>query len=231
VVANITSGQLVSRLGAYKGLLLGSLVVLVASFALLALTVTTHESQLGISLKMVLLGVGLGPSIPLFTLAIQTSVPPQQIGVATAAATFFRQMGTTIGLAILGTIFATSFAGELRRTAPSRDELPPEMQAQMQHSGGGEDARGTFSAAAAKANADASIDKAPLPEPAKAAARERAHKAIDAIDHSFKHSLTSALVNVFWISLVIAAIGLLVTAFLPQLALRRGPPTGPPAVD
>jgi EmrB/QacA subfamily drug resistance transporter len=165
VAANIASGQLVSRLGAYKGLLLGSLVVLVGSFALLALTLTTSETQLGISLKMVLLGIGLGPSIPLFTLAIQTSVPPQQIGVATAAATFFRQMGTTIGIAIIGTIFATSLATGMR------GHMPP------------------------------------------------------------KEAYTTALIHVFWVSLAIAAIGLAVTTFLPQLPLRRGPGAGPPAVD
>ncbi len=113
VTANIVAGQLVSRIGSYKGILLGSLVVQVGAFALFATTLSTAESQLSVSLKMALLGIGLGPAIPLFTLAIQTAVPPRDIGVATAAATFFRQMGTTIGIAILGTIFATSFGGAL----------------------------------------------------------------------------------------------------------------------
>ncbi|HEY5951995.1 MAG TPA: MDR family MFS transporter [Kofleriaceae bacterium] len=231
VAANITSGQLVSRLGAYKGLLIGSLVVLVASFALLALTLTTAESQLGISLKMVLLGIGLGPSIPLFTLAIQTSVPPQQIGVATAAATFFRQMGTTIGIAILGTIFATSFAGSLQREMPPADQIPAAMQGNHQAGGGETGGHVAFDAATAKAKADRQIEEAPMPPPAKAEAKRRAHLAIDRVDHAFKRAFTSALINVFWISLVIALIGLLVTVFLPQLPLRRGPPSGPPSVE
>ena len=109
VAANITSGQLVARAGKYKALLIGSLVVLVGSFALLALTLDTDATQLGVSAKMVLLGIGLGPSIPLFTLAIQNAVPPHEIGVATAAATFFRQMGATIGIAIVGSVFAVSY--------------------------------------------------------------------------------------------------------------------------
>jgi EmrB/QacA subfamily drug resistance transporter len=231
VAANITSGQLVSRLGKYKGLLIGSLIVLVASFALLALTLSTDDTQLDMSLKMVLLGIGLGPSIPLFTLAIQTSVPPQQIGVATAAATFFRQMGTTIGIAILGTIFATSFAGSLKRQMPPADQMPAAMRASMQSSGGETGAHVAFDAATAKANADRQIDMSPMPAPGKATAKHQAHAAIDRVDHAFKQAFTSALVNVFWISLAIALIGLLVTTFVPQLQLRRGPPSGPPSVE
>jgi EmrB/QacA subfamily drug resistance transporter len=233
VLANVVTGQLVARLGSYKGLLIGSLVVLVASFLLLALTVTTDESQASVSLKMVLLGIGLGPSIPLFTLAIQTSVPPQQIGVATAAATFFRQMGTTIGIAVIGTIFATSFAGALKREMPAPTAMPPQMRAAQESKGGGDresNARVAFDAKKAKANADASIDAAPMPPEAKVGAKQQAHAAIDKVDHAFKHSFTDALLNVFWVSLAIALLGLLVTAFLPSLPLRAGPPgSKPPA--
>jgi EmrB/QacA subfamily drug resistance transporter len=228
VAANITSGQLVSRLGKYKGLLIGSLIVLVASFALLAVTLSTTESQLSVSLKMVLLGIGLGPSIPLFTLAIQTSVPPQQIGVATAAATFFRQMGTTIGIAIIGTIFATSFAGSLKREMPPADQMPAAMRASERHEA---DARVAFDAASAKASADRQIDMSPMPSAGKTLAKQRAHAAIEGVDRAFKQAFTSALVNVFWISLVIALIGLVITTFVPQLQLRRGPPSGPPSVE
>jgi EmrB/QacA subfamily drug resistance transporter len=231
VAANITSGQLVSRLGKYKALLLGSLVVQAASFALFALTLSTDDSQLDVSLKMALLGVGLGPSIPLFTLAIQNSVPPPQIGVATAAATFFRQTGTTIGLAILGTIFATSFAGSLKREMPPADRMPAAMRASMEHSGGEAGARVAFDARAARANAERQIEMSPMPNAGKVIAKQQAHEAIKSVDHAFKQAFTNALVSVFWVSLVIALIGLMVTTFLPQLPLRRGRSAGPPSVE
>ena len=67
-----------------------------------------------------------------------------------------------------------------------------------------------------------------MPPPAKEAAKQRAHAAIDGVDHAFKQAFTRSLVNVFWISLVIALIGLVVTVFLPQLPLRRAPPAGRP---
>lgn len=224
VAANITAGQAVSRVGKYKGILLGSLVVQCAAFVILALTLSPESTRSHVSTEMVLLGIGLGPSIPLFTLAIQTAVPIHEIGVATAAATFFRQMGGTIGIAIVGTIFATSFAGALQR------DMPPEAKAQMaQHSsGGGEgDARVAFDVQKVKAKADADIDASPMPPAAKDQAKQHAHDNIEKVGRVFKTAFTDALVRAFWVSLMIAALGLLLTFFLPALPLRAGPQ--PPA--
>lgn len=115
VTANILAGNLVSRLGSYKGLLLGAMGTMVVGFGVLYATLDTEATQLGVSVKMVLLGIGLGPAIPLFTLAVQNAVAPHQIGVATAAATFARSMGATVGLAVVGTVFASSFADNVTR--------------------------------------------------------------------------------------------------------------------
>jgi EmrB/QacA subfamily drug resistance transporter len=116
VAGNVLSGQIVSRLGRYRRLMLASLVLLAGAFALMGLTLHVGSTQLGVTLKMILVGLGLGPSIPLYTLAIQNAVPPRQIGVATASATFFRQMGATVGVAVLGTVFASSL-GDAGREA------------------------------------------------------------------------------------------------------------------
>lgn len=113
VAGNVLSGQIVSKLGRYRALMLGSLVLLMGAFLYLALTLGLGSTQGDVTLKMVLVGLGLGPSIPLYTLAIQNAVPPQQLGVATATATFFRQMGATIGVAMLGTAFANRLANAL----------------------------------------------------------------------------------------------------------------------
>jgi EmrB/QacA subfamily drug resistance transporter len=117
VAGNIGSGQLVTRFGRYRPLMLLSLALLMVAFALLALTLNPGSTQLGTTLKMILVGVGLGPSIPLYTLAIQNAVPPHRIGVATASATFFRQMGATVGVAVLGTVFANEIGARLVATA------------------------------------------------------------------------------------------------------------------
>jgi EmrB/QacA subfamily drug resistance transporter len=128
VAGNVLSGQLVSRLGKYKPLMLGSLVLLIVGFSVMAFTLTAASTQGEVTVKMVLLGLGLGPSIPLYTIAIQNSVPPQQLGVTTSMVTFFRQMGSTVGIAVVGSLFATSLSHELAARMPGATEgLPPEL--------------------------------------------------------------------------------------------------------
>lgn len=114
VAANVAAGQIVARLGRYKAVMVVAIVILIGAFAIMAFTLAPDSTQGGVSVKMVLVGIGLGPAISLFTLAIQNAVPPAQIGVATSTATFSRQMGATIGVAILGTVFATTLATRMR---------------------------------------------------------------------------------------------------------------------
>ena len=113
VAGNVLSGQIVSRIGRYKPLMLGAIALLGAAFATLAFTLDIHATQASVTVKMVALGLGLGPSIPLYMLAIQNSVSPDRIGVATSTATFFRSMGGSVGLAVFGTVFAASLSAHL----------------------------------------------------------------------------------------------------------------------
>lgn len=128
VAGNVLSGQLVARLGRYKGIMLVSLVLLAGGFAVMALTLTPSSTQAEVTAKMVLLGIGLGPTIPLYTIAIQNAVPLQQLGVATSMVTFFRQMGSTVGLALVGSLFGSTLAHELDvRMAAATKDLPPAL--------------------------------------------------------------------------------------------------------
>ena len=64
-------------------------------------------------LWMFIAGLGVGPTFAVFTLIVQNAVPFHMLGVATSNLTFFRQIGGTVALAIVGTIFATSFQEQL----------------------------------------------------------------------------------------------------------------------
>ena len=64
-------------------------------------------------LWMFIAGLGVGPTFSVFTIVIQNAVPFQQLGVATSNLTFFRQIGGTVALAFVGTIFATLVPGHL----------------------------------------------------------------------------------------------------------------------
>lgn len=139
VAGNVLSGQLASRFGRYKPFMLVALVVLTVGFLVMGFTLTATSTQGEVTLKMVLLGLGLGPSIPLYTLAVQNAVPPQQMGVATSMTTFFRSMGSTVGVAIVGSLFATSLsAGMTTRLAKATEGLPPQLVQGFTRGQGGE---------------------------------------------------------------------------------------------
>lgn len=144
IFGNVLSGQIVSRTGRYKRLLLVALVFLLGAYAIMGFTLSPDSTQGELTWKMILVGIGLGPSIPIYTLAIQNAVAPHEVGVASSAATFFRQMGSTIGVAILGTAFATSLGGAMQRElAAATEGIPPGLRAQVERpSAGGGGAEG-----------------------------------------------------------------------------------------
>jgi EmrB/QacA subfamily drug resistance transporter len=118
VVSSFVSGQLVSRIGKYKiVLLVGAAILFVGYFLMQGLTVETTRLQ--VTWRMIILGIGLGPALPIFTLVVQNAVNPREIGAATSSSQFFRQVGATIGVAVFGTILATVLAAQLPKYMPA----------------------------------------------------------------------------------------------------------------
>ncbi|GHF52151.1 EmrB/QacA subfamily drug resistance transporter [Deinococcus metalli] len=139
VAGNILSGQLVTRIGKYKGIMVASLVLLMAAFLVMGVTLHPDATQASVTWKMILIGLGLGPSIPLYTLAIQNASDPRLTGQVTSAVTFFRNLGQVVGVAILGTLFANTLSSELTTAqAQAQALLPAEARAQFGTIGQGE---------------------------------------------------------------------------------------------
>ena len=112
ILSSIGAGLLVSRTGRYKWILSGALLVMSVGILLFTGLRATTDLQL-LWLWMFVAGIGVGPTLSVFTIVIQASVPFSRLGVATGNLTFFRQIGGSVGLAIVGTIFADSFASRL----------------------------------------------------------------------------------------------------------------------
>ncbi|MFN3266018.1 MAG: MDR family MFS transporter [Deinococcales bacterium] len=164
VIGNIVSGQLVSRFGRYKPLMLVGLMIMMLGFAIAGFTLTAQSTFWEVFAKMLVMGMGLGPSIPLYTLAIQSAAPMEKIGVATSTATFFRQMGSSVGLAIFFSIFGNLLAQNLApRLEAATKDLPASMRSQFSNQSGGVNAEGgnslRFDAEGIKKTALASIKK------------------------------------------------------------------------
>jgi MFS family permease len=201
-VGSVGSGQLVARMGNYKVLLLaGGLVLLVGVFLLSGLDTDATFGQ--VTLYMLICGLGLGPSMPLYTLAIQNAVPLPLIGQATSAGQFFRQIGGALGAAVMGTLLTASLAqslpaGDAARPAPGVGEgVPTEAMA-----GGGP--------------ASGNVRSEEPPAPVRAQTRT---------------AFAEAITRNYFYTLFIVAAAWLVTCLVPQLPLRKTNAPAPVMVE
>ncbi|MBW8737228.1 MAG: MFS transporter [Streptomyces turgidiscabies] len=119
VGASIVSGQLISHTGRYKVWpVLGSAVAALGMWLLSRLEVDTP--RLHYSLWMAVLGAGIGMVMPVLVLAVQNSARPSDLGTATSAGNYFRQIGGSVGAAVFGTLFANRLTESLRGNLPTR---------------------------------------------------------------------------------------------------------------
>ncbi|MEX0837340.1 MAG: MDR family MFS transporter [Gemmatimonadota bacterium] len=102
------SGRYVDRIGYRKQIFAGG--VLFTLSVLLLSNLDASVSFAEVTLYTVLCGLGAGPSMPLFTLAIQNAVDVRMVGQATSASQFFRQIGATVGAAVMGTVLVTTLS-------------------------------------------------------------------------------------------------------------------------
>ncbi|MER6614096.1 MFS transporter [Streptomyces xantholiticus] len=123
VVASIVSGQLISRTGRYKVYpVLGSALSAVGMWLLSRLE--TDTPRLEYSVWQAVLGVGIGLVMPVLILAVQNAVPPADLGTATSANNYFRQIGGSVGAAVFGTLFADRLTDALADRLPAGAGLP-----------------------------------------------------------------------------------------------------------
>jgi EmrB/QacA subfamily drug resistance transporter len=112
IISSVGSGILVSRTGKYKPILMAGLAVM--ALGLYLMSNLRADTQLPVLWSwMFVTGLGIGPTLGVFTIVVQNAVPVRSLGVATSNLTFFRQVGGSVGLAALGTIFGTKLAEEI----------------------------------------------------------------------------------------------------------------------
>ncbi|MFF4895245.1 MFS transporter [Streptomyces sp. NPDC001068] len=123
VGASIVGGQLISHTGRYRVYpVLGGGLAAAGMWLLSRLEVDTPRWQY--SVWMAVLGAGIGLVMPVLVLAVQNSVPPSDLGTATSANNYFRQIGGSVGAAVFGTLFADRLTDALRTRLPAHAGLP-----------------------------------------------------------------------------------------------------------
>jgi MFS family permease len=114
LVSSTVTGRLITRSGRIKPFIVAGAIILVAGFGLLA--TIDHQTALWlVDLGMLTVGVGVGMTMQNLVLAVQNDVPLRQLGAASASVTFFRSLGGTIGVSVLGAVLANRVTSDIAR--------------------------------------------------------------------------------------------------------------------
>jgi EmrB/QacA subfamily drug resistance transporter len=136
IITSLTAGQVSSRTGHYKTFPILGPILMVIGLLLLS-TMGVHTSRTVTGLFMFVMGLGMGQLFQITMLVAQNSVPMRDIGAATAASTFLRSMGGSIGVSMLGAVYAHRLADTLHdrlgaaNPLGSGAELSPAMVRKM----------------------------------------------------------------------------------------------------
>jgi EmrB/QacA subfamily drug resistance transporter len=186
LTASIGSGRIITKIGRYKMFPIIGGVLLIVGFAWMS-TVQVHTSYLALAGAMLLIGLGLGNIMQVLVLAIQNAVEYKDMGVGTSSNTFFRSMGSAIGVAVFGALVTNTVTNYVTAHA-TRSELPG------------------IGAALKAGQAGGKVDLA--------------GHALNVFDNAYVHAIDGS----FRWTLPLAAIGLILTFFLPEkrLSTRSG---------
>jgi EmrB/QacA subfamily drug resistance transporter len=121
VTASAISGQITSRTGKYKLLSLTGLALVTIGLFLLS-RMTMDTAPLIVVRNLIFTGLGLGTVMPTFMLIVQNALPHNVLGVVSSSTQLFRQLGGTIGVAVMGTIMTTKMRHELVHGVTSEEK-------------------------------------------------------------------------------------------------------------
>ena len=116
IFSSVAAGQIVSRTGRYKILLAVGLVLMGLGVGLFWFL--RGDTQLPVMwIWMLIAGLGVGPTMAIFTLIVQNDVPFERLGTATSDLTLMRQIGTSVGLTVAFTLFRNNLTWDSIRSA------------------------------------------------------------------------------------------------------------------
>jgi EmrB/QacA subfamily drug resistance transporter len=202
IATSIGAGQILAKTGRYKVIvIIGFILAAIGAWLLSRMGVGTTWPT--VTRNMVVMGLGLGVAMSSFTVIVQNQYPSHRLGEVTAGLQFFRSIGSTVGLAVFGTILNNQFAASMKANLP---------------------------AALAKYNGSAALDNPQVLLSPSASTKIHGMFAksgapgealFKAFMHAVRLSLSTAISDLFLISAVVGLAGLIVVLFLREDPLRR----------
>ena len=202
IVTSIGAGQILARTGKYKVIVIvGSILSALGAYLLSRMGIGT--SGMTLVRNMVVMGLGLGVAMSAYTVIVQNQYPSHRLGEVTAGLQFFRSIGSTIGLAVFGTILNNEFAANMKANLP---------------------------AALQKYNGSTTLDNPQVLLSPQASSSVHAmfakfgaqgEQLFQAFMHAVRLSLATAISDLFFLAAIVGVIGLVVVLFLREEPLRR----------
>ncbi len=213
ITSSIVGGQIISRTGRYK--MVGVFGMLLMTFGLFLLSrMDANTDYLTVVRNMIIVGLGIGPTMPVFTLAAQNAVKMSQLGVVTSLTQFSRSIGSTLGVAVFGSLLTNDFVPAFQAALPPevRATVPPERLDQLQNP------QVLLNPQVADAIRQQFVALGP-----------QGSQLFDTLFAAIKIGLVGALHDVFVLGAVLAGLGLLTVLFLQELPLRKSYAPAPSA--
>lgn len=203
VITSAVTGQLIAKSGKYKRFALIGMPIMIAGMALMV-----FMNSVGMAIvSMIIFGLGLGLGMPVFSLATQNAVPHKELGVVTASSQLFRNLGGTIGIAVMGTVMSNSLTRNLKNAMGSASAdlsgLDPEIAQKM----------------ASFANPNQLMNK-PLIEQTQASLPTEIQPMFAQLIQSIRDILGDTLSHVFLTGTLVLVIAFFLVFFLKELPLR-----------
>ncbi len=118
MIVSLIGGQIITRTGRYRALPIVGSALMTIGLALFA-TMDVDTSRTMTALYMVVLGAGMGCLMQTTLLIAQNSVPLRDLGASTGASTFLRNMGGSLGVSLLGALYANQLTDSLTANSPA----------------------------------------------------------------------------------------------------------------
>jgi EmrB/QacA subfamily drug resistance transporter len=204
IATSIGAGQLLSRTGRYKILVICGFIA-VATGALLMSRMGVDTTWTTLARNMVIMGMGLGVAMSAFTVIVQNQYPTNRLGEVTSGLQFFRQIGSTVGLAVFGTVMNNRFHSALAQ------DMPAQVKQAVGTGGGAIDNPQVLISPQARTALEATFAKLG------AEGQQLFAQFMTAV----RQALATAISDLFLGAFLLSLVGLCVVLFLPEVPLRR----------
>ncbi|MFE6169231.1 MDR family MFS transporter [Viridibacillus arvi] len=210
LLASALSGNLMTKTGKYKKR--GILGLIVMTIGIMLLYFMTPETPIYVLIAyLLILGFGLGLAMPVFTITVQNAVAPQQIGVATATSQLFRNLGGTIGIAVMGSIMSTSITNKMTKLSGIKGQstIPVSTDPALAEE------------LALFNNPQNLLDQPKIEATLKSLSPESQvifTKILDTVQEALSYAITTT----FLVGAIMAAVAVIIALFLKEIPLRSG---------